>query len=30
MLVIAMSVAMGVILGVVDYAFSELFRVLVR
>jgi preprotein translocase subunit SecE len=29
-LVIAVSVAMGVLLGVVDYAFAELFRLLVR
>ena len=29
-LVIAVSVAMGVMLGLVDYAFSELFRLLLR
>jgi preprotein translocase subunit SecE len=29
-LVIAVSVAMGVMLGLVDHAFSELFRLLLR
>jgi preprotein translocase subunit SecE len=29
-LVIAVSAAMGVLLGLVDYAFAELFRLLIR